>query len=334
VVIAAFNAEGTIGETLESIAAQTFRDYEVIVVDDGSTDRTAEIVGLIAAERPQVVCLGQPNRGQPAARNRGIGAARGRYVAFVDADDLWMPEKLEKQVRYLDAHPEAGMVYSDAEVFDGASGKTLCLVSDKCRLYEGDVLERLFLKCFIPSPTPMVRRAVFDEVGLFDETRGFEMAEDWPMWLRIAARWRVGVVREPLAKYRIHGASQTRTANVETTLKGRRLIVERAIERDPERLSGLKARALAALEISAGLRYLKLGKRSEARARFASAVRERRASLGAYLGLAATWMPARFAAAVRRLLWGPGNAGPVEKQAQEQAPEQHGAWTSESGKVA
>jgi glycosyltransferase involved in cell wall biosynthesis len=300
VVIAASNAERTIAETLASIAAQTFRDFEVIVVDDGSTDRTGEIVAESAAGLPQWTCLRRSNGGQPAARNTGIQAARGRYVAFVDADDLWMPEKLEKQVRRLDAHPRTGLVYTDTEIFDGATGRTLGRASDKCGFYEGDVLKPLLLRCFIQSPTPMVRRAVFDDVGLFDEARGFEMAEDWPMWLRIAARWRVDVVREPLARYRVHATGQTRTASVETTLRARRLVVERAIERDPDRLMGLRSKAVAELEISAGLRYLRLGKLSEARARFAAALRERPWNLVSCFYLASAFLPGALLAGMNR----------------------------------
>jgi glycosyltransferase involved in cell wall biosynthesis len=333
VVIAAFNAERTITETLESIAAQTFRDFEVIVVDDGSTDRTPKI----AAGFSQTICLRQPNRGQPAARNRGIAAARGGYVAFVDADDLWKPEKLEKQVKFLAAHPESGMVYSDAEVFDAASGNTICRVSQKCRLHEGDVLERLLLKSFIPSPTPMVRRALFSQTGVFDEAPELAIGEDWNMWLKIAACSSVGVVREPLAKVRMHAASMTSTANVETSLKAKRLIVERAVQRNPERLSTFKARALIELEISAGMRYLRLGKPSNARALFAAVLRERPASLSAQVGMAATWMPARLAAALGGRLRGVRSASPNQMQAEgqisAQIPVQPGAWTPESGKV-
>jgi glycosyltransferase involved in cell wall biosynthesis len=296
VVIAAFNAERTLAETLESIAAQTFRDIEVIVVDDGSTDRTAGI----AAGFPQVICLRQPNRGPAAARNRGIAVARGRYVAFVDADDLWMPEKLERQVRYLDAHPEAGMVYSDAEVFDAASGKTLCRVSDKCRLYEGDVLERLFLKCFIPSPTPMVRRKVFEAVGSFDESRELEMAEDWAMWLRIAARWRVSVVREPLAKYRIHCASITHSSNADALYESKRKVVEQAVARNPERLEGMKSRVLAGIAVSAGLRHLKQGSKQDARRMFANAVRDWPWDLRSYFCLASACLPSLLLMGAKR----------------------------------
>jgi glycosyltransferase involved in cell wall biosynthesis len=303
VVIAAYNAERTLSETLKSIGAQTFRDFEVIVVDDGSTDGTSEVVGEIAAgagaASPRMICQRQPNRGPAAARNRGFDAARGRYLAFVDADDLWMPEKLEKQVGYLDAHPEDGMVYSDAEVFDGESGKTLCRVSDKCRLYEGNVLERLFLTCFIPSATPMVRRAVFEAAGLFDESRELEMAEDWAMWLRIASCWRVGLVREPLAKYRIHGASITHSSNADALYESKRKVVEQAVARNPA-LEGMKSRVLGDIAISAGLRHLKRGDLQAARRMFAEAIHERPWDALCYLYIASAYLPGELLLAMTR----------------------------------
>lgn len=300
IVIAAFNAEGTIAETLASIAAQTFRDFEAIVVDDGSTDRTAEIAMKMAAGLPHLTCLRQPNGGQPAARNAGIAAARGRYVAFVDADDLWMPSKLEKQVECLELHREAGMVYSDAEFFDAASGKTLCRMSDKCRLCEGDVLERLLLKSFIPSPTPMVRRSVFERVGLFDTSRDLAIGEDWNMWLRIAARGPIAVIRKPLAQVRVHVNSMTRSSSADAIYESKRRIVEQTVARDPRRLEGIKPRVLAGIAISAGFRHLKLGNRQDARRMFEKALRERPWNLLSYLYLGSTSLPSGLLAAMNR----------------------------------
>jgi glycosyltransferase involved in cell wall biosynthesis len=291
VVIAAFNADRTIAETLESIAAQTFRDFEVIVVDDGSTDRTAQIAVQMAAGFPKLICLRQPNSGQPAARNRGIGEARGRYVAFVDADDLWRAEKLARQVHFLDCHPRTGLVYADAEFFDAASGRTLCRMSDKCRLYEGDVLGRLLLKSFIPSPTPMVRRTVFGEVGLFDESRELAIGEDWNMWLRIAARHQIGAIRDPLAIVRVHHHSVTQSSTPDAIYESKRRIVEQTVARNPDLLEGIRSRVLAELAHSAGLRHLKLGDKRGARRMFAKAVRERPWNPYSYFCLTSAYLP-------------------------------------------
>jgi hypothetical protein len=183
------------------------------------------------------------------------------------------------------------MVYSDAEVFDGATGKTLCRVRDKCRLYEGDVLERLFLKCFIPSATPMVRREVFEWVGVFEESRDFEMAEDWAMWLRIAACWKVGVVREPLAKYRIHSESITHRARADALYASKRKVIEQAVAWKPDLLERIRSRVLAGIAISTGLRHLKLGNKRDARRMFAEAVRERPWNPLTYCYLASTCLP-------------------------------------------
>jgi glycosyltransferase involved in cell wall biosynthesis len=300
VVIAAFNAEGTIGETLESIGAQTFRDFEVIVVDDGSTDGTAKVVQDKAENIPALECIGQANLGQPAARNRGISASRGRYVAFVDADDVWMAGKLEKQVRYFEGHLEAGLVYSDAEFFNDASGKTLCRLSDKCRLYEGDVLEQLLLRSFIASPTPMVRREVFDESGLFDESRAVAFGEDWNMWLRIAERRLFGVIREPLARVRVHEGSMMRSSNTEAVYASKRRIVEQAVARNPDQLERIRPRVLAGLADSAGLRYLRLGDKRNARRMFARALRERPWNVPGWAFFASTWLPGGLLTAMNR----------------------------------
>ena len=243
VVVAAYNAEEYIAETLNSIRTQTFRDYEVIVVDDGSTDRTAQIV----AEYPEVNCLRQPNRGQPAARNAGIVAARGKYIAFVDADDLWLATKLEKQFVYLEKHPETAWLYCDAIVFHSGNGKEICRIGEECVLQEGDILDELLLSPFILSPTPLIRREVFEQTGLFDESPMLRIGEDWNMWLRIAERFPVAVIREPLAMVRVHDANMTGTTDPLVMFASKRRIAELAIARNPERLARIATRCISGL---------------------------------------------------------------------------------------
>jgi glycosyltransferase involved in cell wall biosynthesis len=287
VIIAAHNADFYIAETLDSIRAQTFRDFEVIVVDDGSTDRTAQIV----AGYPEARCIRQPNRGQPVARNAGIAAAHGRYLAFVDADDLWLPAKLDKQVAYLSSHPEAAWIYSDALVFDSEKRTPICRIGETLKLHEGPVLEKLLLSSFIASPTPVVRRDVFKQTGLFDESPLLRFGEDWNMWLRIAEQYPVAVIREPLALIRLHGANMMSTTNPAAVFESKRRIAELAIARNPERLADLRARCISALAHSAGLRFLRLGRRSEARIMFKKAIRIRPSSLASYAGLATALLP-------------------------------------------
>jgi glycosyltransferase involved in cell wall biosynthesis len=259
VVIPAYNAASYLAETLESVLAQTFRDYEIILVDDGSSDETFEIAARFSAVRR----MWQANKGAAAARNAGIVAARGRYVAFLDADDLWLPEKLEKQAAWLTRNPGADWIYCDALVFDSETRRTICRVGQRIRLHEGEVLRPLLLRSFIPSPTPVVRRSVLFDAGLFDEARERRFGEDWSLWLRLAGRHPVGLIDEPLAMIRAHGESASRSADPFEAYLSKRSIVEEALTRNPS-ATGLARRAHAAIIASAGLRCLRRRKFSGA----------------------------------------------------------------------
>ncbi|HYL72966.1 MAG TPA: glycosyltransferase [Bryobacteraceae bacterium] len=296
-MLAAYNAERHIAETLESIRSQIYGDLEVIVVDDGSTDCTAELV----AKHPEIRYLRQPNRGQPAARNTGIRAALGDYIAFVDADDLWLPSKLEKQASYLARHPEAAWVYSDAIAFDSKTGRTICRVGGRIKLHEGSVLRPLLLGCFIPSPTPVIRRDVLEEAGLFDESDERRIGEDWNMWLRIAEKYPVAFINEPLALVRVHDENMTRTTNVHQAYECKRTIVEDAVTRNPELLGSVKPRAMAAIAVAAGLRLLRSGEASAARRMFASALMETPWNLRAYCYFGAACLPGALHRCATRL---------------------------------
>jgi len=278
VVIPAYNAQAWISETLESVLTQDFDDFEVIVVDDGSTDDTAAVV----ANFGRVQYIHKPNGGAASARNVGIRAARGEYVAFVDADDLWLPDKLRLQVDLL---KRTGLmwVYSDAYAFDGRTGRTLYTFSKLSRLYTDDVLRPLFLNDFIPSPTPVVGRSVFEQVGYFDESEILRKREDWDMWLRIAARYPVGLVNRPLARYQVHSASSTGGEHPLVALESQLAVIERAVAREPERLAHLKNQAIAQVCIGTGRTLARDGNLAEARMLFARAIRLVPGAAEAYL---------------------------------------------------
>ncbi len=201
VVVPTYNAASTIRETMDSVLNQTYTDLELIVVDDGSTDDTARVVQEFRDER--IVYVYQRNQERSVARNNGISRAKGKYVAFVDADDLWLPSKLEQQLAVLEAHPDLGLVYCDVFHFDDFTGKDLFLFSHIRRLYRGKIELHLLLKnCFIQSPTAVVPKNLFDRVGLFDPS--LVPVEDWDMWLRIAADYPIDYIDQPLARYRLH----------------------------------------------------------------------------------------------------------------------------------
>jgi len=197
VIIPAYNCERTIAATVDSVLAQTYRDFELIVVDDGSTDGTAAILRGYGSRLTYVY---QPNRERAAARNNGIRHATGEYLAFLDADDAWLPHKLERQVEALDRNPHAGLVYSQAYRVDD-SGRPLPGVVGR-----GSAARRIFsdlvlYKAIVPTATATVRACCLEQVGSFDESLIY--LEDWELWLRLSLAYDVLFIAEPLARYRV-----------------------------------------------------------------------------------------------------------------------------------
>ena len=217
VIIPAYNHGRFLREAIQSVLEQTFQDWELIVVDDGSTDETSEVVASFPD--PRIRYIYQKNQGNAAARNRGIELARGEFIAFLDADDLWLPMKLEKQVAQLDSlPPTVGLVYADLHFFnheDGAITGRLLQASGQFDPPRGKVFSQIVRRkwggergWFIIPTTALIRREVFQRVGLFDES--LRRHVDWEMWVRIAAAYEVDVLNEPLAKYRHHAGNVKR----------------------------------------------------------------------------------------------------------------------------
>jgi glycosyltransferase involved in cell wall biosynthesis len=279
VVIPAHNAAPWLAETLRSVLDQTYRDLEVIVVNDGSTDDTQDV---IASFGQRIYCVEQTNQGLPAARNTGIRSARGDWIALLDADDLWLPDKLERQMELVKNVPTLKWTYCDAYMFDDATGTTTSTLSAGRRLPDGDILRPLFLGNFIGTPTTVIRRDVFDNVGMLDETL-VPCGEDWDLWLRIAAHYQVGVVRLPLARYRVRRGSMSSVLNYKVGLQRSLTVIERAAARYPEQLGTLRNQSLANLYIGTGMTLGRSGNLVEARAMFAQAIRLRPSTLQAYL---------------------------------------------------
>ena len=202
VVIAAHNQADFLGETIESVLAQTFRDWELVVVDDGSTDATPTVAARYAARDARVRCLSGPRQERAAARNRGLAATTGPLVAFLDADDLWRPEKLARQVAALRADPEAGLCYTVARFID-AGGRRLPIRKPP-RPVAGDAFSTLVRGNLIIIASVLVRRACVDRVGAFDAALPVFGCEDWDLWLRVTRHWPVVAVEEELTLYRRH----------------------------------------------------------------------------------------------------------------------------------
>lgn len=197
VVIPVFNAQDVIRETIESVLAQTWTDREIVVVDDGSRDGSGDIVRSFGE---RVRYIRQENGGVARARNRGIAESAGRYIALLDHDDLWHPQKLEKQVAVLDRRPEVGMVITDVAHI-ARDGKPMGIVG--AGYNPAEPFARLFVRGYVPTPSAaLIRRSVFETAGGFDERFHSAGMDDHELWTRIAARYEIANIPEPLTYHR------------------------------------------------------------------------------------------------------------------------------------
>jgi glycosyltransferase involved in cell wall biosynthesis len=219
VVIPAYNCAAFIGESLESVYRQTYRNWEVVVIDDGSTDETR------AALDPHIERIRyfyQANRGTAAARNTGVSQARGELIAFLDNDDIWLPEKLARQVQIMQRSLECGLAFTDGKRFSAYGIHSEPLISSRLDgwiaahrtedelVAKGDIFRNLFFSNEISSASSViVRRLCLERAGGFDET--IAIADDYDLWLRIARAHSVALIQRCLYMWRWHDGSQSGT---------------------------------------------------------------------------------------------------------------------------
>lgn len=233
VVIPAYNAERTIVKTIESVQQQTFKDFELIVINDGSCDRTLELLQSIEDKRLKIFSYN--NGGLPTARNRGLSHATGEFITFIDADDLWTADKLEAQLAALQQHPKAGVAYSWT-YFMYEKGD---FAFHPCppTLFEGNVYGKLLVSDFIHSGSNvLLRKQALESVGGFDPA--LKSCEDWDCWLRLAAKWTFVVVPKYQILYR--QASGSMSSKIETMKSAALMALEKAYRAAPPELQHLK----------------------------------------------------------------------------------------------
>lgn len=211
VIIPTYNRKTYVQEAIDSVLAQTYTNYEIIVVDDGSTDKTNEMLQI--RYENQIRYVWQENQGESAARNRGIEMAQGKYIAFLDSDDLWLPYKLEKQTKILNARPEVALVSSEAWLINSLGEKIGNQLLGRNANSESLNTEQLCLENKIVASTVLLRRSASDLVNNFNVN--IQYGEDWDLWLRLSLNWELMSIPEPLAMYRQHSDSQNQFPNPE-----------------------------------------------------------------------------------------------------------------------
>ncbi|MFQ5686787.1 MAG: glycosyltransferase family 2 protein [Candidatus Scalindua sp.] len=195
VIIHTFNNEKFIAETVESVLSQTYSDYEIIVVDDGSGDGTRD---ALLPYMQEIRYHYKENGGIASAKNTGISLSNAEFVAFLDHDDLWIPDKLKIQMEYFNGNPQVGLVYAKYASFRG--DKELRVKPEKG--YSGWIFKTLLSKSIVQTSTVMVKRECLNAVGTFDES--FKLADEYDMFLRVAKRFQCGFVNKELTRYRVH----------------------------------------------------------------------------------------------------------------------------------
>lgn len=201
IITPAYNAQAFIGDTIASVINQSYPHWEMVIIDDGSTDSTRDVIQTFLGDT-RIKYVYQNNQERAVARNNGIRLAAGKYIAFLDADDVWLPDKLKIQVEYLETHPEIGLCCSHYLLTD-TMGIIVGMPATNFNPGNNQFYSLLEIN-FVPTSTVVVPRNVFDQVGLFDETLPTFGSEDWDMWLRITRFYAIHFINQPLMLYRMH----------------------------------------------------------------------------------------------------------------------------------
>ncbi|MEM3486633.1 MAG: glycosyltransferase [Candidatus Methanomethyliaceae archaeon] len=282
VIIPVYNGGNRVAEAIKSVLKQTYPNFELIVVDDGSRDNTSAVVRSIQDER--VMLLRHPNnRGICAARNTALAAASGEYIAFLDDDDIWEPTKLERQIELFRNNSNLGLIHTCAiDIYDNG------MVLRRCSYYEGNCYRKLLIRDGIIASSAIVPRYCFERVGYFDED--LRLYGDWDVWIKIAKDYQIGLVKEPLVRTRIRAGS-LQHSEVSRCEMYRKRVLDKHWE-EIERL-GLRNKAYAWHYYSIGVQHLWKGEILEARKAFTRSLRYE-INLDCLAYLLCSFMPYRY----------------------------------------
>ncbi len=256
VIIATYNYGRFLTGAIDSVLAQTFTDWEAIVVDDGSTDNTSEVIKPYLSDQ-RIQYHRTDHLGAAGSRNVAIRQARGSFLGILDADDLWLPTKLERQMALFRHDPELGVAYARRFNAD-EDGRILGI--NQCQLHRGHVLPLLFVDNFVCFSSAVIRRETIEDVGLFDVR--WALSEDWDLLLRISARYQFDYVDDPLVIYRMRDVSRRAETNY--------LIMLEIMRRFLDDYGGRWMLDSATIRRSYAETYLHMGQAKVARSRLAA----------------------------------------------------------------
>ena len=254
VVIPTYNCSIYIGDTVRSVLSQTYKDLEIIVVDDGSIDNTKQALELF---RGKIVYIYQENKGLAEARNTGIKASKGEYVAFLDADDLWLEDKIEKQVELFKNSSEVDIVFSDFSAFTAKKEISSSWIKNYFEVfyayeltfekifakksygspsrYSGDICKTMFLGNLILPSTVLIKKKCFDNVGYLDTN--YRLNADYDLFLRISLRHSAGYIDSPLIRYRLWEGNVSKTKSYRFNIFEITEIIQKFIKANHEAIS-------------------------------------------------------------------------------------------------
>lgn len=288
VIIPAYNAENYILETIESILTQSYKDFEIIVVDDKSTDNTKNIVMQIASDKIRYFCLDENHSGPSRPRNIGIKLALGKYIAFCDSDDLYTPNRLKSAVNFLESNGDLGMIFTDEQQFDDKTGKELGNFLHGYNLFHSlskkkinenlyiikseDAFNCLFYENYILTCGVTCRRSIFTKIGYFDES--LTNGDDRDMWFRITRKFSIGFIDDIGFRYRVREGSIS-GRGPELAVNRSKVIQKQINEGLPLRLQNRCRQIIAANTYGIGYYYQKEGKMSDARKYYIDSIKKK-----------------------------------------------------------
>jgi glycosyltransferase involved in cell wall biosynthesis len=262
IVIPAYNAGSLIVEALESVFEQTYQDFEIIIVDDASTDDSYELLGPYLS---RIRFVRQEHAGSAVARNRGVLSSTGELIAFLDADDLWLPTKLQKQIEYLGNNPDCILVYADFTKSDTGGDGPLSALMSREHWQVGAEFESLLRQNFVHTSSVIVRKDALSESGLFDPV--LTNAQDWDLWIRLASVGKFGFIDEVLSHYRMHGNQSVNTLRFARNVVYSDHVMLARWRNDPDALSSIRSKT-GRDYFKLGRKEWRLGNRKEARRAF------------------------------------------------------------------